>query len=76
MLNYNLDSMEAAGKLTRMCEKYKGHMEIDVICGRQIIDAYSILGVYSLIGHIVALEPQSNETELLAQFQEDLKEIS
>mgnify|MGYP005787823211 CR=1 FL=1 len=76
MLNYNLDSMEAAGKLTRMCEKYKGQMEIDVICGRQIIDAYSILGVHSLIGHIVSLEPQTDDTKVLAQFQEDLKEIS
>lgn len=76
MLNYNLDSMEAAGKLTRMCEKYKGQMEIDVICGRQIIDAYSVLGVHSLIGHIVSLEPQTDDTSVLVQFQEDLKEIS
>ena len=76
MLNYNLDSMEAAGKLTRMCEKYKGQMEIDVICGRQIIDAYSVLGVHSLIGHIVSLVPQTDDTSVLVQFQEDLKEIS
>lgn len=75
MLSYNLDSMEAAGKLTRMCEKYKGQMEIDVICGRQIIDAYSILGVHSLIGHIISLEPQTNDAGLLDKFREDLENL-
>ena len=39
MLSYNLDSFESAKKLIGLCEKYKDQMDIDVICGRYIIDA-------------------------------------
>lgn len=75
MLNYNLDSMDSATKLINVCDKYKGKMEIDIICGRQIIDAYSALGVYSLIGKIVSIEPLSDDQELLANLRCDLEKI-
>ena len=58
-----------------MCEKYKDQMEIDIICGRQTIDAYSILGVYSLVGHVVSIEPQTDDTDLMEIFGEDLERI-
>ena len=47
MLSYNLDSLESAEKLVKMCQKYKGLMDIDIICGRYIIDAYSIWRSFS-----------------------------
>lgn len=75
MLNYNINSFESAGKLVKMCEKYKGKMEIDVICGRQVIDAYSVLGVHSLAGHMVTLELQTDDLELKKQFENDLERI-
>lgn len=75
MLNYNIDSFDAAGKLVKMCEKYKGQMDIDVVCGRQIIDGYSVLGVHSLIGHVVSLEPQTDDQELIGKFKKDLEMI-
>lgn len=75
MLNYNLDSFESAGKFIKMCDKYKGRMEIDVICGRQNIDAHSILGVYSLVGHVVSIEPQTDDMDLMEIFEEDLERI-
>lgn len=75
MLNYNLDSMDSAAKLINVCDKYKGKMEIDIICGRQIIDAYSALGVYALIGKIVSIEPLSDDQELLANLRCDLEKI-
>lgn len=75
MLSYNIDSIESAEKLLRMCERYKDLMDIDIICGRYIIDAYSMLGVHSLIGHMVSVEPQTNNKNLVEQFGEDLEKI-
>lgn len=75
MLSYNLDSFESAKKLIGLCEKYKDQMDIDVICGRYIIDACSVLGVHSLIGHMVSLEPQTKDVSLTRTFGEDLERI-
>ena len=75
MLSYNLDSLESAENLVKMCQKYKGLMDIDIICGRYIIDAYSMLGVHSLIGHMVSVEPQTDNKNLVEQFGEDLEKI-
>lgn len=75
MLNYNLNSWESARKLLNMCDKYRGKMEIDVIHGRYVIDAYSVLGVHSLVGHVVSLEPQTGDEKLLKQFSKDLESI-
>lgn len=75
MLSYNLDSFESAKKLIGLCEKYKDQMDIDVICGRYIIDACSVLGVHSLIGHIVSIEPQTDDENLKSEFGEELEKI-
>lgn len=75
MLNYNLASCEAASKLIRLCEAYKNKMEVDVIHERYVIDGCSLLGVHSLIGKIVSLNPQLTDKELLQQFSNDLENI-
>lgn len=75
MLSFNLDSGKSAMNLVRLCEKYHDEMAIDVIYGRYIIDGCSTLGVHSLIGHIVALEPQSDNKDLIEQFGKELEEI-
>lgn len=75
MLNFNIDSCESASKLIRLCEKYHKEMDIDVIYGRYIIDGCSMLGVHSLIGHTVTIEPQSDNINLLEQFEADLEDI-
>lgn len=72
MLSFNIDSCESAGKLVRLCEKYHGQMDIDVIRGRTVIDGCSLLGVHSLIGNIVGVEPQTDDNNLLEQFGKDL----
>lgn len=43
MLNYNLDSVQAANKLVHLCEKYHEDMDIDIVHGRQVIDGRSLL---------------------------------
>lgn len=75
MLSFNIDSGEAAEKLVRLCEKYHDRMDIDVIHGRYIIDGCSLLGVHSLIGHMVSVDPQTDNKNLVERFGEDLEKI-
>lgn len=75
MLSFNIDSIKSAAKLIHLCEKYHERMEVDVIHGRYIIDGCSMLGVHSLIGHTVTLEPQTEDKNLLERFGEDLERI-
>ena len=77
MLNYNLDSVQSAEKLVRLCEKYRDEVEIDidVIYGRQTVDGCSLLGVTSLIGRFVTVVPNTTDKEMLQKFAEELERI-
>ena len=77
MLNYNLDSVQSAEKLVRLCEKYRDEMEldIDVIYGRQTVDGCSLLGVTSLIGHFVTVSPIARDKDKIQRFAEELETI-
>lgn len=70
MISYNIDSFESAKRLIDFCDKYKGKMQIDIICGRQVIDGFSGLGIYSLVGKIVTVQPLTNDRELLRYFND------
>ena len=73
MLNYNIDSVQSAEKLIRLCEKYRDDTEVDVICGRQTVDGRSLLGVMSLIGHFVTVKPQTDNEDVINKFSDDLE---
>lgn len=73
MLNYNLDSVQSAERLIRLCEKYRDDTEVDVICGRQTVDGRSLLGVMSLIGHFVTVKPQTDNEDVINKFSDDLE---
>lgn len=77
MLNFNLDSVESANKLIRLCEKCRDEMEldIDVTHGRQTVDGCSLLGVTSLIGRFVTVVPNTTDKEMLQKFAEELEMI-
>lgn len=77
MLNYNLDSVKSAEKLVRLCEKYRDEMEldVDVIYGRQTVDGCSLLGVSSLIGNFVSINPVEKDKEKICKFSDELERI-
>ena len=75
MLNFNIDSRESAEKLIRLCEKYRGIAEVDVVCGRQTIDGRSLLGVMSLVGNFVTINPLTENEDILNQLSEDIERI-
>ena len=73
MVLYNLDTLEKVNKLTKVCDRYE--IDIDVLCGRYIINGRSVLGVSSLIGNIVKIQPVTDDKLLKAYVIRDLKEI-
>lgn len=73
MVLYNLDTLEKVNKLTKVCDRYE--IDIDVLCGRYIINGRSVLGVSSLIGNIVKIQPITDDKLLKAYVIRDLKEI-
>lgn len=76
MLSYNLDSLESAKQLINFCDRFKGQMEIDVLCGRQVIDGFSALGIYSLIGKTVTVHPLTNDKNVVEQFEKEFVDIA
>lgn len=70
MIAFNLDSIEKAQKLSLICCKFSE--DIDVLYGRQIIDGKSILGVTSLIGHVVGIEINTDDDQVKQEFIKDL----
>lgn len=76
MISYNIDSFDSAKRLIDFCDKYKGKIQIDIICGRQIIDGFSGLGIYSLVGHIVTVNPLTGDHEIAKRFREDFAKMN
>lgn len=76
MISYNIDSFDSAKRLIDFCDKYKGKIQIDIICGRQIIDGFSGLGIYSLVGHIVTVNPLTGNHECAKKFREEFLKMN
>lgn len=72
MISYCIDSFESAKRLVSICEKYK-ETEISILCGKQIIDGKSILGVMSLVGNIVSVEIETDDNEVKEKFVKGIK---
>ena len=75
MLNYNIDSVKSAEKLVKLCERYRDIADIDVNCGRHSIDGRSLMGVISLIGNFVTVNPQTDDQDIIRKFGIDLEGI-
>ena len=48
-----------AVRISEICERYNDYFDIDMIHGRYVIDASSILGVESLVGNNVVIHVAS-----------------
>lgn len=73
MIPFDLDSIEKAKKLVNICERYKDDFDIDVIYGRQVIDGTSILGVISLVGHVVSINTSFDNNDRYLEFKETIE---
>ena len=75
MLSFNLNSKKSAEDLIKLCEKYRDDMEVSVIHGNQTVNGCSLLGVFSLIGNFVGIEPDSRDEDAIQRFSEELEMI-
>ena len=75
MILINLDTLEVANKLVKICESYSKHMEVDVLYDRYVLNGISILAVASLLGNTVIVEPKTEDTLLLGYFIKDIQGI-
>ena len=73
MIAYNLNDFYAAIHLVKCCEKFKDKFDVDIGYGRYIVDGCSILGVQTIVGHIVSVNPQTEDQEMISQFISELK---
>lgn len=73
MIFLNLDTLDKASKLVKTCENYD--VDFDVLYGRYTIDGKSVLGVSSLIGHIIKIVPNTNDSLLMNYIIKDLENI-
>lgn len=70
-----LDTLETANGLSKVCERYKEYMDVDIVYGRQTIDGRSVLGVVSLLGHIVKVVPVTKDDILIKDFYIDIEKL-
>lgn len=75
MIFINIDTVNTAAEVAKVCEKYKGTMFVDIVHGRYTVDGCSVLGVASLSGNIVKVEPSIDDPTIINSFINDIKEI-
>lgn len=71
MVSYNIFDNASILKLVGICNKY--NEDVNVIYQRQIIDGKSVLGVASLIGHIVGVEIITDDDNVKEMFRKEFE---
>lgn len=71
----HLADIDIVSKFCKICDRYKDKFDIDVIHGRYIVDGSSILGVTSMTGKIVMVDPVNGEEKDVAEFFKEIKSI-
>lgn len=74
MIAFKIETLTDAQNLVNVCDKYP--FNIDVIYREQTVDAKSILGVSSLLGHYVSIIPMTDDKETQIKLENDIKPIS
>lgn len=76
MIALNLDSIEKVEQFVSICDRYKQEFNIDAIYGRYIVDASSLLGVSSLLGHIIGVQVSDDSKPSYESFEKEVKQMS
>ena len=66
---------ENAEDVVMICRKYRGDFDIDLKAGRHIIDATSMLGVFSLCSHLVQVVPIETDVTIIDKLFSDLQPL-
>lgn len=66
---------EFANKLCEICTPYTKEFDIDIVRGRCVLDASSILGILSMLGNDVDIVPHTNNKTAIKELFEKINTI-
>ncbi|KAI4445215.1 hypothetical protein C823_007722 [Eubacterium plexicaudatum ASF492] len=61
----HISTPEFANKLCEICTPYTKEFDIDIVRGRCVLDASSILGITSMLGNDVDVIPHTNNRKVV-----------
>lgn len=61
--------------ISTVCEKYTPSIQTDACFGRYVVDAASILGLESLSGKFITLNPNIKNAAVLKEYKEELSKV-
>lgn len=64
----NLDRIDTIEKLCKVCNSYRNRFDVNIEYGRYVIDGASIIGVSTLVGKNVKINPITNDEKELNEF--------
>lgn len=64
-MRINISTPEFANKLCEICSPYTKEFDIDIVRGRCVLDASSILGITSMLGNDVDVIPHTNNRKVV-----------
>ncbi len=70
MFDYKIYKGKDVLKLVNVCNKYEE--DVNVYYQKQVIDGKSVLGVASLMGHIIGVEIETDDEEIRNKFKEEV----
>lgn len=73
MFDYKIYKDKDVLKLVNVCNKYEE--DVNVYYQKQVIDGKSVLGVASLMGHIVGVEIETDDEEIRNKFKEEIDSV-
>lgn len=73
-IKIKIDDFQKAREFSRVVSEYES--DIDIICGRYVIDAKSILGIYTLdLSKKVYVSINTNNGNEIERFNEDMNKF-
>lgn len=70
-----LDTHKKVEALCDICEKYRTAFDVDVRYGTYMVDGISVLGVLSLLGHVVQIRPITKDNDARRPFFTEIEKI-
>ncbi len=71
-MRIHIGTPEFANKLCEICSPYTKEFDIDIVRGRCVLDASSILGITSMLGKDVDIVLHTNDKNLINELFENI----
>jgi hypothetical protein len=72
---FNVNSLDDVNDLVDLCRRFKNDFPVDILCGRYSVDGTSTLGVASLLGNAVEVNPITSDWALKRKFFREMSQL-